>query len=80
MRVKFYVTLLPVVSGDHLLGIDVSQTIRKRRPDNGNGVAVPIELEVDPAVFQLPVLRGRVSMEHGEVRLVSASEGDKGEE
>lgn len=80
MRVKFYITLHPVIKGDHILDVAVAPTIRKGRPKGGDGVVVPIELDVDPALFQHPVLQGNVTREKGAVKLISGklAQGEEG--
>ena len=78
MRVKFWVLLEPQLSGEHLVGVTLVQTLRKTRPSSG--VAIPIELEVDASLFTHPTLQARVGMVEGSIQLMPGLFEPEGED
>ena len=80
MKVKFYVVLEPVLLNGEVFDVKVAQTIRKKVPRNGRGVAIPIELQVSRSLFAHPVLQGKVERVGDAVKLMPGALGSEDED
>ncbi len=69
MNVSFWIVLTPTrdIDGDI---VDIKATkLSQKRPKSGNGIGVPVSLDVDEAIFEPVHVSGKISAKTKHVQL-----------